>query len=200
MTFLPKRRDLPLLASLLALQMVAVACLPYAKGSFKGPATVTDTGTFSYPRYHFLFSPKLPLRLKGDQEYQFRGVPTDEMTLSFAVVPFDASQVDLLKWLTTVLSVEMRDESGTVICSASGRLSESLHGTSVQDAHGKWTDNHWILEYSATYGNFWNAACTDIKMDHRRSYVVRVKLDQIDPRTPDKVLAPKIEGGGNELP
>jgi hypothetical protein len=199
-TYLPKRRDLLLLTSLLALQMVGVACLPYAKRSFKGPATVTDTGMFSYPRYHFLFSPKLPLRLKGDQTYQYRGVPTDEMTLSFAVVPFDVSQVHLLTSLTTVLSVEMRDEGGNLICLASGRLSESLHGTSVKDTHGRWTDNHWILEYSATNGNFWNAACTDIKMDHRRSYVLTVKLDQIDPRTPDQVLIPKIEGGGNELP
>lgn len=180
--------------------MVAVACLPYTKSSFKGPATVTNTGMFSYPRYHFLFSPKLPLRLKGDQTYQFRGVPTDEMTLSFAVVPFDVSQVDLLKSLTTMLSVEIRDESGNLVCSASGRLSESLHGTSVQDAHGRWTDSHWILEYSATDGNFWSAACTDIKMDHRRSYLLTVKLDQIDPRTPDRMLMPKIEGGGNELP
>jgi len=182
------------------MQMVALACLPYAKRSFTGPATVTDTGMFSYYRYHFLFSPKLPLRQKADQTYQFRGVPTDEMTLSFAVVPFDVSQVDLLKSLTTVLSVEMRDESGNLICSATGRLSESLHGTSVKDQHGRWTDNHWVLGYSAMDGNFWNAACTDIKMDHRRSYVLTVKLDQIDPRTPDQMLVPKIEGGGNELP
>lgn len=199
-TYLPKCRDLLLLTSLFALQMVAVACLPYARRSFKGPATESDTGMFSYYRYHFLFSPKLPLRQKGDQTYQFRGVPTDEMTLSFAVVPFDVSQVDLLRSLTTVLSVEMRDESGNLICSATGRLSESLHGTSVRDSHGRWTDNHWVLGYSAMDGNFWNAACADIKMDHRRSYLLTVKLDQIDPHSPDRMLVPKIEGGGNELP
>lgn len=129
-TCLLKRRFLPLFTSLLALQVVAVGCLPYAKRSFTGPATVTDTGMFSYYRYHFLFSPKLPLRQKRDQTYQFRGMPIDEMTLSFAVVPFEASQVDLLKSLTTVLSAEMRDENGRLVCLASGRLSESLRGTS----------------------------------------------------------------------
>ena len=36
-------------------------------------------------------------------------------------------------------------------------------------------------------------------MDHRRSYLLTVKLDQIDPRTPDQVLVPKIEGGGIEF-
>jgi hypothetical protein len=100
--------------------------LPYSKRSFNGPASVADTGVFSYYRYHFLFHFKLPLRQKGDQTYQFRGVPTDEMTVSFAVVPFNSSQVDLLKSLTTVLSIEMRDENGNLICSASGPLSESL--------------------------------------------------------------------------
>ncbi|HVR27875.1 MAG TPA: hypothetical protein VMU26_31660 [Candidatus Polarisedimenticolia bacterium] len=42
-------------------------------------------------------------------------------------------------------------------------------------------------------------ASRDMKMDHRRSYVLTVKLDQIDPHTPDQMLVPKIEGGGNEL-
>jgi hypothetical protein len=200
-TCVPKHRDLLLITSLLALQIVAVACLPYAKRTFKGPATVVDTGVFSYYRYHFLFYPKLPLRQKGDQTYQFHGVPTDEMTLSFAVVPFDPSQLDLLKSLTTVLSAEVRDEKGNLICSASGPLAGSLRGTSVKDEHGRSTDSHWILGHGPTDGNFWNAACTDIKMDHRRSYVLTVKLDQIDPRTPDQeMLVPKIEGGGNELP
>jgi len=199
-TCLPKRRFLPLFTSLLALQVVAVGCLPYAKRSFTGPATVTDTGMFSYYRYRFLFSPKLPLRQKGDQTYQFRGMPIDEMTLSFAVVPFEASQVDLLKSLTTVLSAEMRDENGRLACLASGPLSESLRGTSIQDENGRWTSRHWVLENSATGGAFWSAACTDIKMDHRRSYVLTVKLDQIDPRTPEQMLVPKIEGGGIELP
>jgi hypothetical protein len=198
-TCLPKRRDLLLFSSLFALQ-IAVGCLPYSKKSFKGPATITDAGLFSYYRYHFLFHPKLPLRQKGDETYRFRGLPTDEMTLSFAVVPFDSPQVDLLKSLTTVLSAEIRDDNGNLICSASGPLSESLRGTSVKDEHGKWSDSHWVLSHSSTDGGFWNAACTDIKMEQRRSYVLKVKLDQIDPRTPDKMLEIRIEGGGNELP
>jgi hypothetical protein len=200
MTCLPERRHFLLLTSLLALQIVAVACLPYSKRSFKGPATVTDTGVFSYYRYHFLFRPKLSLRQEGEQTYRFRGVPSDEMTVSFAVDPFDSSQVDLLKSLTTVLSAEMRDENGNLICSASGHLSESLGGTSIKDEHGRWTDSHWILSHSATDGKFWNASCTDIKMNHRRSYILTVRLDRIDPRTPDQMLVPKIEGGGDELP
>ena len=72
-------------------------------------------------------------------------------------------------------------------------------GTSIKDERGRWTDSHWILSHSATDGNFWNAACTDIKVDHR-SYILTIKLDQIDPRSPDQMLVPKIEGGGNELP
>ena len=83
---------------------------------------------------------------------------------------------------------------------ASGPLSESLRGTSVKDERGKWTDSHWVLSYSATDAEFWNAACPDINMEHHRSYVLKVKLDQIVPRTPDKMLEPRIEGAGIELP
>jgi len=144
----------------------------------------------------------LSLRQKGDQTYQFRGVPTDEMTVSFAVVPFDSSRSGVALWesLTTVLSAEMRDEKGHLICSASGPLSESLRGTSVKDEHGKWSDSHWVFSHGPADGKFWNAACTDIKMDHHLSYILTVKLDQIDPRSPDQMLVPQIEGGGNELP
>ena len=188
-----------LLVSVLAVAMLQ-ACLPYRKGSFKGPAIVTDTGVFSYYRYHFRFSPKLALRQQSDQTYHFRGVPTDEMTVSFAVIPFNAAERQLLESLTTVLTAEMRDDKGSLVCSASGPLSESLRGTSVKDEHGRWSDSHWVLANSGADGRFWNAACTDIRMRHRRSYVLTVKLDQIDPRTPDKMLEPRIEGGGNELP
>jgi hypothetical protein len=199
-TCLRGRRNLLLLTSVLALQIVAVACLPYRKGSFKGSATVTDTGVFSYYRYHFRFSPKLRLNQNCDQTYQFHGVPTDEMTVSFAVVPYNAAERDLLKSLTTVLTAELRDDNGNLVCSASGPLSKSLRGTSIKDEHGRRTDSQWVLAYSTGYGHFWNPACNNIKMKHRRSYVLTVKLGQIDPRTPDKMLEPTIEGGGNELP
>jgi hypothetical protein len=39
-----------------------------------------------------------------------------------------------------------------------------------------------------------------MKMKHDRTYVLRVKLTEIDPLTPDKFLETRIEGGGNELP
>jgi hypothetical protein len=195
------RRKLGFVALLIAsLILTAAACLPYSKRSFKGSAAVTDTGAFSYYRYHFRFYPKLALRQKGNQTYEFRGVPTDEMAVSFAVVPFTAADVDLLQSLTTVLTTELHDAAGNLVCSASGPLSESLRGASVKGEHGKWNDSHWVLAYGANAGDFWSPACTEIKMKHRASYVLTVKLDQIDPRTPDKMLEPRIEGGGIELP
>jgi hypothetical protein len=186
-----------LLSSLVALQIVVVACLPYRKASFKGPATVADSGLFSYYRYHFLFYPKLALRQKSDQIYQFRGVPNDAMTVSFVVVPFKVQEMDLLQSLTTVLTAELRDDEGRLVCLASGPLSESLRGTAVQDEHGRWTERHWVL---GSDGDFWNPACTEINMKHRQSYTLTVKLDRIDPRTPDKMLEPIIECGGIEVP
>jgi hypothetical protein len=121
------------------------------------------------------------------------------MTVSFGVLPFSTADIDLLKSLATVLTVELQDGGGNRVCSGSGPLSESLRGTSIQDEHGRWTSKHWVLA-SGREAYFWNAACTGIKMNHRSSYVLTVTLDQIDARSPDATLQPTIEGGGIELP
>ena len=181
---------------LLALLVPTSGCLPYRKQSFRGPATVTDTGTFSYYRYHFYFSPRLDARQKGDRSYRFQGLPNVRITISLAAVPFNPTDRKLLESLTTALAMELQDDKGNTVCSASGSLSESVRGTSVRDEHGKWRDIHWVLGDDA----FWNPSCTDIKVKHSRSYVLTVQLDHIDPRTPPVTLEPRIEGGGNEVP
>lgn len=185
-----------LLSLVLALSLAAAGCLSYRKRSFQGPATVTDTGVFSYYRYHFLFSPKLDARQNGDRTYRFHGLPSARVTIFLAVVPFNPADRKLLKSLTTVVTTDLKDDKGSLVCSASGPLSESIHGTSLRNEHGTWTDTHWVLGDGA----FWSPSCTDIKVKHSRSYVLTVKLDRTDPQTPTVTLEPRIEGGGNEVP
>jgi hypothetical protein len=98
------------------LLLTLVGCVPYRKGSFKGPGTVSDSGFFSYYRYHFRFSPPLPLHEPGTQTYNFRGMPKDDMIVWFAITPFRYTEYKKLRSLTTVLSVEVRDDRGTLIC------------------------------------------------------------------------------------
>ena len=122
---------------------------PHRQGSFKGPATITYSCLIFRYRYHFQFYPKLALRLKSDQTYRFRGVPTDEMNVSFAVVPFKADEVDLSTSLNTMLhGAELRDDQGSLVCLVSGPLSESLRGTQRQ--RRAWKNGLIATGYGAT--------------------------------------------------
>jgi hypothetical protein len=195
------RRSESFLFGICVLAVLAlVGCLPYRKGSFKGPATVTDSGFFSYYRYHFRFSPPLSLHGPGTQTYNFRGMPKDEMTVWFAVTPFRYTEYEKLRSLTTVLTVELHDDRGALICSGSGAMAESLRGVPGTDEHGKWKDDHWVLASGGGEAEFWRPGCTNVKFKRGRSYTLKVKVDQIDPRTPEISITPWIDGGGNELP
>src|SRR5579863_10552496 len=72
-----------------AFLFASAGCIPYRKGNFRGPATVSDTGVFSYYRYHFRFSPPMALEKAGKQTYSFRALPKDPMTVWFGMDPFD---------------------------------------------------------------------------------------------------------------
>jgi hypothetical protein len=182
------------------LLLTLVGCVPYRKGSFKGPGTVSDSGFFSYYRYHFRFSPPLPLHEPGTQTYNFRGMPKDDMIVWFAITPFRYTEYKKLRSLTTVLSVEVRDDRGTLICGGAGALSESLCGMPEAEGHGKWKEDFWVLASGASDAEFWRPGCTNVKFKRGRSYTLNVKVDQIDPRTPEISITPWIDGGGNELP
>lgn len=164
------------------LLLALVGCIPYRKGRFHGPATVTDSGFFSYYRYHFRFFPPMPLREPGVRTYEFRGMPKELMTISFAVEPFKYSDYNKVQSLTTILSVELHDDYGTLICSGAGSLST------------------WVLAAGGNEAEFWRPACTDVKFRRGHSYVLNVKIGQPDPRTPEISIRPWIDGGGIELP
>ncbi len=183
-----------------ALVLMLVGCVPYRKGSFNGPATVTDSSFFSYYRYHFRFSPSLSLREKSEQSYRFHGMPKDPMMVWFAVAPFKFGDYEKVQSLTTVLSVELRDDRGTLVCSGTSPLSDSLRGVPEADGQGKWNDDHWVLAAGANDAEFWRPGCGGVKFKRGRSYTLNVKLDRIDPRTPEMSITPWIDGGGNELP
>lgn len=141
------------------------------------------------------------MRQPGERSYTFHGMPKDEMTVLFAVTPFKyRDDYEKLASLTTVFTVELHDDKGELICSGSGAMAESLRGVPGTDTHGKWKDDHWVLAASSDDAEFWRGGCTDVKFGRERSYTLKMKLDQVDPRTPNTSIAPWIEGGGIELP
>ena len=172
-----------------------IGCIPYRKGSFRGPATVSDSGIFSYYRYHFRFLPAVPLDKAGKRTYTFRGLPKDPMDVLFGIEPFDFHDLELMKSLHTMLEVQLRDDRGILLCSASGSLSESLRGMANKN------DDHWVLAYGGGTAEFWRPSCTDLEFRRGRAFSLVVAVENVDPRTPTGLsIQPSILGGGIELP
>ena len=156
---------------------------------------MSDTGVFSYYRHHFRFSPNLPLDKAGKQTYTFQGLPKDAMTVLFEVEPFDFHELERVKSLNTILTVELLDNRGNLVCSGSGSLSESLRGMADKN------HDHWVLANGGGSTEFWRYACTSIKFQRDRTFTLILRLDNIDPRTPPGLsITPWIHGGGIELP
>ena len=174
--------------------ITSTGCVPFRKGSFRGPATVTDTGVFSYYRYHFFFSPALPLDEAGTEAYTFRGLPKDEMNVQFEITPANRDDYQQFESLDSVLSVALRDDRGHLLCSGSGKLSESRLGVAQPG------DDHWVLASGAN-AEFWRLSCSGVKFARNRTFTLTMTLADIDPRTPaGALIRPRIEGGGIELP
>jgi hypothetical protein len=191
------RRILGVILASVAL-LPSVGCVPYRKSAFMGPATVADSGMFSYYRYHFRFSPALPLDKPSTQTYIFRGLPGDEMVIQFKVESREPLDGPLLETLDSNLSVALRDDLGNILCSGSGKLSEARLSVGGPD------DDHWVLEHGGGIGGsaeYWRPSCTSMKFGKGRTFTLLLTLDNIDPRSPPNTsIRPIIEGGGTELP
>ena len=73
-------------------------------------------------------------------------------------------------------------------------------GKAVCKGSGPLSDASWILEGSTYDAAFYRIGCVDISLNSRKRYVIRVNIRDVDPKSPDIVVAPVISGGGNELP
>lgn len=173
------------------------ACVPYRKSNFHGPATITDSGFSSEYRYHFGFFPSLSLRKAGTETYQFRGMPKEPMTISLSVEPFAFNDYSKIASLKTMLSVDLRDDRGAVLCSGEGRLSEASRGGPERHAGGYSNNDHWILAAGGHDAEFWRPSCRGVKFDRSHSYVLSVAVSQVDPSTPEISITPSIDSGGN---
>jgi hypothetical protein len=142
---------------------------------------VNRTQSMGSPGMDIFFDPT------GERTYSFRGLPSQRMSLTFFLEPFDVHEVDRLKSLMTIVNVDLRDESGAVLCAGSGRLLEAASGVAE-----KGPNDHWTLGSSAVGGYFWRAACNDMRLRHRRSYRLTVKISDADPRTPQVSIRPVL--------
>lgn len=166
---------------------VALWAFSYHTWEFKGGEAIRDSGFFSYPRYHAQLG-RLPLWEPGEYQFAVRGIPPDSLALELQVL--EATQADRLPSLSTSVSATVTDSSGKLLCTASGRLSESgTRGLST-----------WVLASSVSNKSFWHPRCRELPISRSKAYIVRVTVSDVDPRSPHRTIMVILQGGGNELP
>lgn len=157
--------------------------LPYKASRYHGDGSITDTGFWSYPRYHIRLPP-LDLSVDRKRRYSLRGTPPVPLTLSLQVVgpkPLKEKGLDSFSTLETQVSVTITDDHGKEVIALSGPL------------------KHWVLATGGRYPEFWKPQGRDLRLREGSAYTLAVSVDG-ESTSPPLVLAPTLEGGGNELP
>jgi hypothetical protein len=177
-------------------KLVAVALLAllgiwwlgsYRISQYRGDGKIRDSGMWSYPRYHIDVG-QIPLSKSGTYQFKLAGLPPEKMSLELRIPEKTEKDRKELAGLTTKIEAFLLDETGQAVCVAFGVPSDGIQ------------EKAWIFTGSDDFAAFWNKSCLEKDIHHTKSYVLTVKLSEIDSRSPGTYLVPTFSGGGNELP
>jgi hypothetical protein len=169
--------------------LVAMWLVGYHRFELKGAVGLRDSGFFSYPRYHVQLG-SVPLWQAGQYEFKVSGLPPGPLDLRLQVSDQTGANSDELTALSTNVAVSMTESSGKQVCEGAGSLSDArMRERST-----------WALASSSSQASFWHSRCLQVSTNRFKSYVVRVKISDVAPRSPHVSMLPILEGGGIELP
>ncbi len=183
-----RRRKILLYALLLLLSLLSASFfLSYHTSEFTGDGIIAYFGPFR-PSYR-VDMPSITLDEPGEHRYSFRGLPKeDDMNFLLEVVGKTHENEPELVNLTTVIEVSLIDGKGKAICNASGM------------PHREQYPNSWVLGGSGGGVEWYHGNCLHFETVRGESYVLIVRIKNVDPRSPKVTLIPRLEGGGMELP
>lgn len=180
-------RGAKVLGIALLLALVVWWLRSYRISEYRGDGKIRDSGTWSYPRYHIELG-QIPLSKTGTYQFKLAGLPSEQMSLKLLITGKTEKDRKELAGLTTKIEATLLDDTGRTVCEAFGVPSDGIQ------------ENAWIFTGSDDFAAFWNKSCLEKDIHHTKSYVLIMKLSEIDSRTPDTYLVPTLSGGGNELP
>jgi len=161
----------------------------YHPSEFKGGVGIRDSGVFSYPRYHAQLG-ALPLWKNGTYQFTVRGLPPDLLDLVLQVPDARGADREELMSLSTSVSASIADSSGKEVCTAAGSLSDARRRG----------PSSWVLASSSLHASFWHPRCQQLPISRFKTYTVKVTVSEADPRSPQRMITPILQGGGVELP
>ena len=143
--------------------------------------------------YSVRFRP-IPFSQPGEYLFHFRGLPNDQMTLQLHVQGKTDKDEPELTHLGTTLDALLVNQKGQVVCEAVGTP------TLGPGERGDNNPKYWIWTTSgdaelAYY--HWN--CTGFHTKRFDSYTLRIRIRDVDPKTPKTNLIPVLEGSRLDL-
>jgi len=169
--------------------LVVMWLVSYHRFELRGAVGLRDSGFFSYPRYHVQLG-SVPLWQAGEYEFKVRGLPPSPLDLRLQVSDYTNANRDELTTLSTNVAVWMMESPGKQVCEGAGSLS---------DARTR-ERSTWALASSSSQASFWHSGCLQLSTSRFKTYVVRVRISDVDPRSPHATILAILEGGGIELP
>lgn len=129
----------------------------------------------------------IPFNQAGEYVFHFRGIPNEDMSLQlYAEGKSDDNREELTHFDTT-LDALLVDQSGRVVCQASGMPRDGQN------------EHIWVV-MSGVNAAFWHWNCVHMPLKSSALYTLTLRVRNIDPKTPNINLLPVLEGGQPDLP
>jgi hypothetical protein len=185
------RRKLLLTVSLSFIALlILLAWSPWDSFRYRGDGKFSDGGFFGHPRYMVTFS-AISLNEISEHHFHFRGLPNEDMALVLYVKDRSVSTSEgrgSLERLKTTIEVSLTDDHGKETCHGSG-----------QPGPGS-KDGMWVLMERGDESGYWHWHCTNVRVRPNVSYTLMIRVTGVDSKDEKVVVAPRLEGGGLDLP
>ena len=129
----------------------------------------------------------IPFNHAGEYVFHFRGIPNEDMSLQLYAEGKSDQNREELTHLDTTLDALLVDQSGHVVCQASGMPRDGQN------------EHIWVL-MSGIDAAFWHWNCVHMPLKPSVSYTLTLRVSNVDPKTPQINLLPVLEGGHPDMP
>jgi hypothetical protein len=129
----------------------------------------------------------IPFNKAGEYVFHFRGMPNEDMSLQLYAEGKSDDNREELTHLDTTLDALLVDQNDRVVCQASGMPRDGQN------------EHIWVV-MSGVDAAFWHWNCVHMPLKPSVSYILTLRVRNIDPKTPNINLLPVLEGGQLEMP
>jgi hypothetical protein len=187
------------LIAVLAIPLLLVFADEYPALRFRGDGQFSGGPVFGY----WIRLEPISFGQAGEYTFHFRGMPNEEMSLQLYTV--GESDRSALTNLSTQLQAVLADQNGRVVCEGTGVVPKE--GEPCNDCKIP-TDKEievrqqkeWILMSGPDEAAYYHVNCLNKRLKPSDSYTLKLRVLDVDPKTPHIKLVPTLEGGQLDLP